>query len=97
MGAPGDDGRALLAGPPADRLLRHREPCAGVGPPSIGKRGRNSDVVGIFPNQAAVIRLVGAILLGQNDEWATTHRYMSLETLGTVSDTAPVSLPAMAN
>jgi putative transposase len=57
---------------------------------------RRSDVVGIFPNEAAVIRLVGALLLEQNDEWATTRRYMTLETLGTVSDTAVVSLPAMA-
>jgi len=44
----------------------------------------------------SVIRLVGALLLEQNDEWATTRRYMTLETLGTVSDTAVVSLPAMA-
>ena len=57
---------------------------------------RRSDVVGIFPNEAAVIRLVGALLLEQNDEWATTRRYMSLETLGGVSDTALVSLPALA-
>jgi len=57
---------------------------------------RRSDVVGIFPNEAAVIRLVGALLLEQNDEWATTRRYMSLETLGAVSDTALVGLPAVA-
>ena len=47
------------------------------------------------PNETAVVRLVGALLLEQNDEWATTRRYMSLETLGAVSDNTPVSLPAM--
>jgi putative transposase len=61
-----------------------------------GEIKRRTDVVGIFPNEAAIVRLVGAILLEQNDEWAVQRRYMSLETLGSVSDTATVSLPAVA-
>ena len=44
----------------------------------------------------SIVRLVGAILLEQNDEWAVQRRYMSLETLGSISDTANVSLPAVA-
>ena len=57
---------------------------------------RRSDVVGIFPNDAAAIRLVGALMLEASDEWAVTRRYMSLEALARVVQTDPVSLPTAA-
>jgi putative transposase len=47
---------------------------------------RRTNVVAIFPNEAAIVRLAGAILLEQNDEWAVSRRYMSLETLAGLSD-----------
>ncbi len=55
---------------------------------------RRADVVGIFPNEASITRLVGAILLEQNDEWQLQHRYMTLETITGLADDITVSLPA---
>ena len=61
-----------------------------------GEIKRGTDVVGIFSNEAAVVRLTGALLLQQSDEWAAQRsRYMTLETIGTVSDTGPVRLSAV--
>jgi putative transposase len=63
----------------------------------IGEIKRRTEVVGIFPNEAAIIRLVGAILLEQNDEWAVQRaRYITLETIAPMSDDPLVSLPAVA-
>jgi len=60
-----------------------------------GEIKRRTDVVGIFPNEAAIDRLVGALLLEQNDEWALQRRYMTLETLAGVGDNPVVSLSAV--
>ncbi|AWI59574.1 Transposase for insertion sequence element IS1081 [Sinorhizobium fredii HH103] len=62
-----------------------------------GEIKRRTEVVGIFPNDDAIVRLVGAILLEQNDEWAVPRaRYMTLETISQKSDDPLISLPAVA-
>ena len=63
----------------------------------MARSKRRTEVVGIFPNEDAVIRLVGAILLEQNDEWAVQRvRYMTLETIAPLSEDPIFKLTAMA-
>ena len=62
-----------------------------------GEIKRRTEVVGIFPGEAAITRLIGAILLEQNDEWAVQRaRYMTLETIAPLGDDPHIMLPVVA-
>jgi putative transposase len=81
VGDPGRYGRAEDPQPSEGRL--------------IGEIKRRTDAVGIFPNDAAIIRLFGALLLEQT-EACTVGRYMSLETLAPFGHSDHLRLPAVA-
>ena len=61
---------------------------------------RRADVVGIFPNEASITRLIGAVLLEQNDEWLLQHRYMQIEGMAEltppITDAENIKLPPKA-
>jgi putative transposase len=61
---------------------------------------RRADVVGIFPGEASITRLIGAVLLEQNDEWQTDRRYMQLEGMAELTpppaDAGPAQIPPRA-
>ncbi|MDO9714195.1 transposase, partial [Paracraurococcus lichenis] len=52
---------------------------------------RRADVVGIFPSEASIIRLIGAVLLEANDEWQMQHRYMGVEAMAEMLSPAPTN------
>ncbi len=63
-----------------------------------GEIKRRTEVVGVFPKEAAITRLVGAILLEQNDEWAVQRaRYIKLESIAPISDDMIVGLSVAAD
>lgn len=92
-----DDVLAYLAFPEDHRVKLHST----NGLERLNKEvKRRANVVGIFPNEASIRRLIGAILAEQNDEWLLQNRYLTLESLSNLSSSlaelAPPALPAAA-
>jgi transposase-like protein len=56
---------------------------------------RRADVVGIFPGEASITRLIGAVLLEHNDEWQTDRRYMQLEGMAELAASADEAEPPL--
>ena len=50
---------------------------------------RRAGVVGIFPSEQSILRLIGAVLLEANDEWQLQHRYMGIEAMGEILTPTP--------
>ena len=86
MGFPGQHRTKLHSTNPLERLNKEVK--------------RRADVVGIFPNEASITRLIGAVLLEQNDEWLLQCRYMQIEGMAELTlpliDADPAKLPPMA-
>src|SRR5438270_7203113 len=89
-----NDVLAYMSFPPVHRPKLHStNPIERVN----GEIKRRTEVVGIFPNDEAVIRLVGAILLEQNDDWHLQRaRYMTMETMASLIEVPFIKLPALA-
>jgi len=58
---------------------------------SIGTR--RADVVGVFPNEGSIVRLIGAVLLEANDEWQLQHRYIQTEAMAEITPPATETTP----
>ena len=56
---------------------------------------RRADVVGIFPSEPSIVRLIGAVLPEQNDEWQLRHRYMQVEAMAELASPAAETEPAL--